>query len=186
VDEIFSDIDNNILSSGSSDPNNIEKGINQVIPFAANLKAKVVAYEGGQGLNGNTNVNNKVAAQADPRMYTATQNYFQIWEKLVGSDNLFNYYSLAGSYGQYGAWGSLFSLSEHGSQKYDAMVSMIAIPGDANLDGVVNSMDCDILKMNYQKTKVWWRDADFNHDGIVNNLDVTIMNAHSSPNMCSP
>jgi len=83
-------------------------------------------------------------------------------------------------------------LTEHGSQKYDAVISLISTPGDANLDGTVNNLDCDILKKNYVKNGIsvakplWWRDADFNHDGVVNKLDLDIMNAHSSPNMCNP
>jgi len=185
VDDIFNDLNNYILSSDSTDAGNIVNGIKKVLPFAANLKAKVVAYEGGQGLSGSVNENNKVAAQADPRMYTATQKYLNIWQSMFGNDALFNYFTLAGSYGQYGSWGSIYAFNEHGSQKYDAILSLVATPGDANLDGVVNNLDCAILKMYWQKTNVWWRDADFNHDNIVNNLDLNIMNSHSSPNMCS-
>jgi len=199
LDAIFNDLNNNILSVNTTnppDPNNIYRVLNtQVFPEAKTLNVKgIVAYEGGQGLNGETNVDNKVAAQADPRMYDCTRKYLQLWQKYVGDDALFNYFSLAGSYSKYGSWGALYALTEHGSQKYDAILSLVAKPGDANLDGQVNNLDCDILKMHYKNSatknnsaqQLWWRDADFNHDGVVNKLDLNIMNENSSPNMCSP
>jgi len=77
VDDIFKNFDQQILSvSDTSDPNSILGGINLVVPFAKNLGAKVVAYEGGQGLNGDKNQAQKIAAQADPRMYTETKKIF--------------------------------------------------------------------------------------------------------------
>jgi phospholipase/lecithinase/hemolysin len=46
-----------------------------------------------------------------------------------------------------------------------------ATAGDANLDGVIDSQDFDILAMHFNQTSQNWLSADFNHDGVVNALD---------------
>jgi hypothetical protein len=54
------------------------------------------------------------------------------------------------------------------------------IPGDANLDNVVNDEDASILAAHWQQSGegVGWGDGDFNDDGIVNNEDASILAAH--------
>jgi len=52
------------------------------------------------------------------------------------------------------------------------------IPGDANLDDVVNLADFTILKANYGVSPAEWTDGDFNDDDIVNLADFTIQKAH--------
>jgi hypothetical protein len=43
--------------------------------------------------------------------------------------------------------------------------------GDANLDGIVNTLDFTALAANYNSTTVLWTAGDFNYDGVVNALD---------------
>jgi hypothetical protein len=52
------------------------------------------------------------------------------------------------------------------------------IPGDANLDGVVDDEDASILAANWQMTGMVWSNGDFNGDGIVNDADASILAAH--------
>jgi parallel beta-helix repeat protein len=48
-------------------------------------------------------------------------------------------------------------------------------PGDANLDGVVSSIDLFALRNNWGKTSVYWSDGDFNYDGLVDSVDLHLM-----------
>jgi hypothetical protein len=48
---------------------------------------------------------------------------------------------------------------------------LVASPGDANADGIVNSADFTVLAMNFNQTGRTWQDGDFNADGNVNALD---------------
>ena len=52
------------------------------------------------------------------------------------------------------------------------------IPGDANLDGVVDDDDAAILSANWNATGADWEMGDFNGDGTVNAEDVALLNAH--------
>lgn len=51
---------------------------------------------------------------------------------------------------------------------------IVAIEGDANLDGVVDATDLDILVANYGQSGTW-AEADFNVDGMVDYLDLSLM-----------
>ncbi len=72
----------------------------------------IVAYEGGQGMDGPNHLHEKHLAQHDARMYVAYTAYLALWKKHFGTD-LFMQFNLAGSpgipesYFQYGYWGSL-------------------------------------------------------------------------------
>ncbi|HEX4052995.1 MAG TPA: dockerin type I domain-containing protein [Tepidisphaeraceae bacterium] len=50
--------------------------------------------------------------------------------------------------------------------------------GDANLDGVVNSIDFGILAANFGKSGKVWDGGDFNYDGVVNSIDFGLMAAN--------
>lgn len=84
----------------------------QFAALATEYGIPIVAYEGGQGISGATNLPLKHLAQHDARMYTAYTNYLALWKQHFGAD-LFMHFSLAGSPGipesffQYGYWGSL-------------------------------------------------------------------------------
>ncbi|MBL9162576.1 MAG: hypothetical protein JNL18_07600 [Planctomycetaceae bacterium] len=48
--------------------------------------------------------------------------------------------------------------------------AVIAIPGDANLDGIVDQLDFSVVANHFNGTGTW-ADGDFNGDGLVNQLD---------------
>ncbi|MGC9454754.1 MAG: trypsin-like serine protease [Phycisphaerae bacterium] len=51
----------------------------------------------------------------------------------------------------------------------------VAVPGDANLDGIVDLADFSTLKHNFGLTGALWADADFNADGLVDLADYSIL-----------
>jgi len=56
--------------------------------------------------------------------------------------------------------------------------SLPPIPGDANLDDIVNLADFTILKAHFGQSPAEWTDGDFNDDNVVNLADFTIQKAH--------
>ena len=54
----------------------------------------------------------------------------------------------------------------------------VAVPGDANVDGIVDGSDATILANNWLSTDVNWPKGDFNGDGIVNEIDATLLAAN--------
>lgn len=188
VDNVFNDLFNNILSlSDFTDNNSTGDWLTQDLAEANKYGLYMVAYEGGQGmLSSDATLNaNIMTAQSDPRMYTATQQYLQLWDMLVGRQHLFMYFTFDGTNGKYGSWGSLINATDPGSQKWDTLMSDILIPGDANGDGVVDQNDCAIVKANLGKSDMWWSQGDFNHDGTVSPSDLTILNAHITGAPCT-
>jgi hypothetical protein len=179
VDSIFGDLTSNILSTSppSSEGSAIANWLKGDLAEAAMYGLPIVAYEGGQGLSGGSA--NFITAQSDPRMYQAYLTYFSLWDSLVGRTHLFNHYNFAGAYGSYGSWGALVNEYDPGTEKWDALLSLTRLPGDANLDGVVNALDCTILEAHLgQSGTMWWMQGDFNHDGVVNAADLALMNAN--------
>ena len=51
----------------------------------------------------------------------------------------------------------------------------LPLPGDANLDGVVNSDDYTCINNGFNNDLTGWTNGDFNHDGVVNGDDYTIL-----------
>jgi hypothetical protein len=61
------------------------------------------------------------------------------------------------------------------------IISMIVegiVPGDANLDGKVNSYDSKIVSSNWGQTGKTWEQGDFNNDGKVDAADASLMSAN--------
>ncbi len=48
--------------------------------------------------------------------------------------------------------------------------------GDANLDGIVNGDDYDLIDNGFNNDLTGWRNGDFNYDGVVNGDDYTLIN----------
>jgi autotransporter-associated beta strand protein len=48
---------------------------------------------------------------------------------------------------------------------------MYTLLGDANLDGLVNGSDFNILAANFNQSVTGWDEGDFNYDGLVNGAD---------------
>jgi hypothetical protein len=185
VNDIFTDLATVLATNPpSSDGNATVNWLNADIAEAAPYNLPIIAYEGGQGLSSSDYTANTISAQSDPRMYTDTLTYFSLWDSVIGRKQLFNYYTFIDGDGSYGCWGALINLDDPGSQKWDALISLTRIPGDANLDGVVNAADCAILTANYNQTGLWWMQGDFNHDGAVNAADLAILNANINGPQC--
>jgi hypothetical protein len=54
----------------------------------------------------------------------------------------------------------------------------VALPGDANLDGTVDTLDFNVLAANFGGTQRTWQTADFNFDGLVDTLDFNALAAN--------
>jgi hypothetical protein len=185
VDAIFADLTGTILATSppSTEGSAIANWLNGDLAEAAMYGLPIIAYEGGQGLPGNAN---DITAQSDPRMHAAYLQYYALWDKLIGRSHLMNHFDFAGSYGQYGSWGVLVNQEDPGSQKWDALMSLTRLAGDANLDGVVNAADCAILQAHYGMAGTWWwMQGDFNDDGTVDAADLTAMNANITGPKCT-
>jgi hypothetical protein len=50
--------------------------------------------------------------------------------------------------------------------------------GDANLDGLVNGSDFNILAANFNQSITGWDQGDFNYDGLVNAADFNVLAAN--------
>ncbi|WAS95458.1 hypothetical protein [Nannocystis punicea] len=104
MDSLFAAIDQDIAGKAATYAEFAQLGAEYGIP--------IVAYEGGQGLSGATNLPIKHLAQHDARMYAAYTSYLALWKEHFGTD-LFMHFSLAGAPGipesffQYGYWGAL-------------------------------------------------------------------------------
>ncbi|WP_428939427.1 dockerin type I domain-containing protein [Fontivita pretiosa] len=61
-----------------------------------------------------------------------------------------------------------------------------AIPGDANLDGLVNVLDLDVLAQNWQLSGRSWVTADFDGSGRVNIRDLYLLATHWGFGLLAP
>jgi autotransporter-associated beta strand protein len=61
-----------------------------------------------------------------------------------------------------------------------------ALPGDADLNGTVNSGDFDTLALNFNQTGKFWIDGDINYDGTVNALDFNALATNYGKTLLSP
>ena len=68
-----------------------------------------------------------------------------------------------------------------GSQKYDALISLIEPAGDANFDGIVDYPDFQTVEANYGDTNAYWEQGDFNDDGVVNWQDLNMLRQNLDP-----
>jgi NPCBM/NEW2 domain len=161
----------------------------QVVPWitadaslATQYDLPLVAYEGGQSLvPGANDLNFSVMQQAqdDPRMYQLYVQYMQDWEQAGGG--LFNAYNFDGGGNQFGFWGLLPNVTVAGSQKYDALLSVMYPPGDADTDGTVDYADFQTVQANYGSDNAYWVQGDFNDDGAVNWTDLNILRQNLDP-----
>jgi hypothetical protein len=54
----------------------------------------------------------------------------------------------------------------------------VTLLGDANLDGLVNGSDFNILAANFNQSITGWDQGDFNYDGLVNASDFNVLAAN--------
>ncbi len=177
LDQLFADLDQNLTTS-------FVPMIQSDFAMAEQYGVPLVAYEGGQSLDAGQSSGPMFTlmsqAQNDPRMYQFYVNMIDDWQQADGQ--LFDAYQLSGNNGSWGFWGMLPNVTAAGSQKYDALLSTILPPGDANADGVVDYPDFQALQANYgQGTTTYWSQGDFNDDGTTNWSDLNILRQNLAP-----
>jgi Dockerin type I domain len=152
----------------------------------------IIMYEGGQGLTGTGPIS--LASQTGTAMYVVYKNFMTLWDSQVGRANPAVFFTNMSGWSQLQGlyWATLLNIQDPGSQKYDALISSVLIPGDVNMDGVVNAADCSIIKNNINQTfatvygsaTAFWQQGDVNHDGVINAADEAIVNSHLSSGSC--
>lgn len=166
VDEIMTDL---------LDLEDERQMIETLVSTAERLGLKTYAYEGGQHLQAKQTSSWDVmlAAQNDPRMGQLIEGIDRIWREAGG--DLFMYYTFTGTGESSSEWGLLEDIGLSGSVKWDAMMSILLEPGDANLDGRVGYADFKIVRDHFQQVDVWWEQGDFNRDGQVTREDLSLL-----------
>jgi hypothetical protein len=139
----------------------------------------LMAYEGGQGVepwNPNThdytNQDIKTLAEHDPRMGELYERLIKVWQENGGG--LYNMYNLISADSNFGYWGLLEGVNDVGSPKWDAVLRMTQLAGDADLSGALDTVDLNVLLANLGKSGMWWEQGDFSGDGLVNGDDLAI------------
>jgi len=146
---------------------------------------RLESYEGGQHLiatnhvlNADVNSEFKQDANRDARMGVLYQNLLAMWAEESGG-GIFNQFSLVSPYSNFGSWGLLEELGQSSSPKWDVFLNILA--GDANLDGVVDFTDFQLLESNFNQVGTLWDQGDFNLDGTVNYADFLIFRQRFAP-----
>jgi hypothetical protein len=176
LDQLFADLNQYLNTTYVSDLQT-----NEALAKSYNLP--LVSYEGGTSLsavNGKNTVVKK-EAQVDPRMYQIYVNMINDWNQYVGSGSLFMAFLLDSSYTDNRFFGLFQTVANPGGQKFNALLSEIEPAGDANLDGLVDEADIQILEANYGLSNTWWEQGDFNDDGIVNWSDLNLLRTNLDP-----
>jgi hypothetical protein len=87
---------------------------------------RLVAYEGGQHLVGKRSLGAKIAAQDDPRMKDILVRLLRHWFETGG--DLFAYYSLCSTWGEYGSFGLSNDIAKDGTAKWQAVKEAARTP----------------------------------------------------------
>jgi len=87
---------------------------------------RLVAYEGGQHLVGKRSMASKIAAQDDPRMKDLLVRLLRHWFDSGG--DLFAYYSLCSTWGEYGSFGLSNDIHVDGTAKWQAVKEVTRTP----------------------------------------------------------
>lgn len=88
---------------------------------------KLAAYEAGPGMKvGNmVNIGNRIEAQRDKGIkQIIVDDVLKNWFGLPRPGDIYNYFSLAGTYSRYGCWGSTDDLSDLMTPKYQAILEI--------------------------------------------------------------
>ena len=175
VDQVFAELNQYLLTT---DIPNIQANAS----VARSFGVQMAAYETGQGVvPGNNGLNYAVLAQAenDPRMGQVELALFRAWNQAGGG--VYDEFELTGIPGPFGFWGMLPNVLSNGTQRYDALISLLVPSGDANLDGVVDFADFQALQANYNRVNAYWEQGDFNDDGVVNWQDLNLLRQDLNP-----
>ena len=103
------------------------KHVSDLVKVAKGFGLHVVAYEGGPGLNGEEDLEFKLAANRDPRIAGIIKNFIQN-DWIPAGGELFLQYNYVGSYGRYGAWGIIEPNYNFDNLKYQAYLQLIGKP----------------------------------------------------------
>jgi len=87
---------------------------------------EMLAYEGGQSLDGETSLEVKLRAQNDPRMTELLGLGFRNWFEAGGG--LFNYYDLCSVWGKWGSWGLSDDIHAENTAKWGAIRKALSAP----------------------------------------------------------
>jgi hypothetical protein len=91
--------------------------------------------------------------------------------KIAGVHSMVLDFNGNGNWPDYGDKGRDIRISTYASW----IKSLLPKPGDANLDGLVNDTDVNILMGNWGKTDATWFQGDFNLDKIIDADDMNIL-----------
>ncbi|WP_165071623.1 NPCBM/NEW2 domain-containing protein [Paludisphaera rhizosphaerae] len=162
VPKLISDLDTAIANNASS--------IAATAAVAASYGLPLDMYEGGVHVLYAT-APALEAVLTDPLMYDVMRRYMDSWAANGGRSATF--YTLDDP-----TWGLKPNTTWADSQRYDGVLASILPAGDANLDGVVNFADFQIVSANMGRDQLWWTQGDFNHDGKVDATDLAALLAN--------
>jgi hypothetical protein len=83
---------------------------------------------------------------------------------------------------------SALGLTTFSGQSVDSTSVLVryTYAGDANLDGVVDTLDFNSLAANFGGTSKLWSQADFNYDGVVDTLDFNFLASNFGQSLPAP
>src|SRR5262249_43683237 len=151
LNQLFADLNQDVISQ-------YIPSIQSNAAVAQSFGIELTTYEGGQSMYSPNDLNYAVKEQSmyDPRMYQLYVTMMDYWYQYAGANNLFMLYDFSDVDSDSGFWGLLQQVGQPGSQKWDAIISQLLPAGDANLDGVVNYADFQILAANYGIANTYW------------------------------
>jgi hypothetical protein len=166
VDDLFADCEQFTATT-------LAKWIRDAKGSADKYHLKLVAYEAGQHLSGNSTIQPAMSVEAnnDPRMYVLYHHLYEVWNQNSGG-GMWGAFSHIG-----GGWGLLDGMNQPGSPKWDAVMDLVLPPGDVTLDGQVTIEDYKVVQSNMGK-KGWREQGDLNGDGVVDQKDMDILMKH--------
>ncbi len=184
LNKLFQEItEGGVLKNPPSGGAGLERVSNMVenhVKLTEERDLQLLAYEGGQHLVGrNRVVNNQaitdlfIAANRDPRMGEVYQEYLEEWFD-AGGDLFVNFNDIK-TPNKWGSWGTLESVYQNGSPKYDAIVDFI---NNAGWDGDQDDYndDDDVSSANQVIGEVG-RVDNFNH----RSKTIQLANSYNNP-----
>jgi hypothetical protein len=104
----------------------VKKVMMEYLVLARYYRLHSLCYEGGLGIEGETNFAQKAASNRDPKIAKVLTDYFNCWYGQGGE--LFMYYNLAGSWTKHGCWGLTDDIHLLGGPKYKTVAALAQAP----------------------------------------------------------